>query len=470
MGRASPSPRRTLAGSAGAAVTRRSFVSGCAALAVGCATAGAPDLARLYRDAGDGGRALPPLIVIPGAFGSLLRDARTGRELWPGPGLRLLFDAYRDLAVPFDEDTLEPVLGAVEAPNVLPERLRQDFYGALLRTLERAGGYQRRAPGQTPAPRRSYYVLSYDWRLDNTLATRALHQLIERIRSDHRDASLPVDVLAHSNGGLLARYFARFGPEPLPADGPPRGDASHAPGIRRMLLVGTPNLGTLQPVLSCIRGEEMGLRHMPQEVVATCSGAPQLMPHPAQTWAVSSRGRALSRDVFDLETWRELRWCMFDPHVRERTIAEHGGGASGRRYLAALERYFARHLERGRRFMTSLAEPTPPGDVRPFVFGGDCAATLARVVVERAGERVVAHESPDELAEPRADVDYAALMFEPGDLVVTRSSLLGRTTAEAAPPPLAIEHAVFLCEEHRRLTANATFQNNLLHTLLADSP
>jgi len=38
------------------------------------------------------------------------------------------------------------------------------------------------------------------------------------------------------------------------------------------------------------------------------------------------------------------------------------------------------------------------------------------------------------------------------------------------PAALPTEHAVFLCEEHRRLTANATFQNNLLHTLLADLP
>jgi hypothetical protein len=456
-------------GAARAGVTRRGFLCGSAALTLGCAGVGAPPLADLYRDSVPG-RALPPLIVIPGSYGSLLRDARSGREIWPGPGWRLLFSRYEDLAVSFDEETLEPVESAVESPGVLWERLGQDFYGELLRTLERHGGYQHCRPGRTPAGHRSYYVLSYDWRLDNTLAARALHELIEQIQRDHRDPSLPVDVLAHSNGGLVARYFARYGSARLSEVSERRPDTAHAAPIRRMLLVGTPNLGTLQPVLACIRGEEMGLRHVPPEVAATCSGGMQLMPHPAEPWVANARGRTLGRDVFDVETWRDWRWCVFDPDVRERTIERHGGGAPGRRYLAALERYFARHLERARRFHVLLAEPGAAGELRPFVFGGDCDPTLARIVVERQGDRLIAHERPESVLEMRDEVDHASLMFAPGDQVVTRSSLLGRGVRAGGPPPLAIEHAVFLCEAHRRLTANRTFQNNLLHTLIAETP
>jgi pimeloyl-ACP methyl ester carboxylesterase len=193
--------------------------------------------------------------VIPGAFGSLLREAGSGREIWPGPGARLLLGRYRELAVTFDEDTLEPLAGVVEAPSVLPERLGQDFYGELLRTLERYGGYRRRSLGEPPAAKRSYYVFAEDWRFDNTLAAQGLHDLIEGIRRDHRDASLRVDLLAHSNGGLLARYYARFGPAALRGDETPTEGAPHAATIRRMLLIGTPNLGTLQPVVVFVRGD-----------------------------------------------------------------------------------------------------------------------------------------------------------------------------------------------------------------------
>jgi hypothetical protein len=153
----------------------------------------------------------------------------------------------------------------------------------------------------------------------------------------------------------------------------------------------------------------------------------------------------------------------------------HGGGAAGRAYLELLREYMAKQLSRGRRFMESLAVPGGPGEIRPYVFGGDCAATLARVVAEQVDGRWVARERVADIAHPQTGVDYEALMFEPGDAVVTRSSLLGRRTLNVAAPREEIEsldvaHSVFLCEEHRALTGNATFQNNLLNTLLSVDP
>jgi hypothetical protein len=345
--------------------------------------------------------------------------------------------------------------------------LGQDFYGALLRTLERDGGFRRCTPGKPPARGRNFYVFVYDWRLDNSQSAVQLDALISRIRADYADPALKVDIVAYSNGGLVARYFARFGAVSLRDGAIPEATCAGAAAIRRLLLVGTPNLGTLQPALAFVRGEEMGLQSVPPEVVATCPGAPQLLPHPRVPWLLDVHGRTVRSDVFDAATWRELGWCVFDPEVRARTVAEHGGGAAGRRYLDALERYFARSLARARQFALALAQPAPPNDPRVFVFGGDCALTLARLV-ERIGDRFFARETPDAIEAPVAGVDYGALMFEPGDLVVTRDSLLA--LASDTRPALAVEHAVFLCEQHRNLTSNPTFQDNLLHTLLAETP
>jgi hypothetical protein len=63
-------------------------------------------------------------------------------------------------------------------------------------------------------------------------------------------------------------------------------------------------------------------------------------------------------------------------------------------------------------------------------------------------------------------------MFEPGDAVVTRSSLLGRYALDVAAPrtgdeSLRIAHAMFFCSRHQRLTGNATLLDNLLHALLS---
>jgi hypothetical protein len=63
-------------------------------------------------------------------------------------------------------------------------------------------------------------------------------------------------------------------------------------------------------------------------------------------------------------------------------------------------------------------------------------------------------------------------MFEPGDAVVTRSSLLGRHGLAVAAPragdeSLRITHAMFFCGRHQQLTGDPTLQDNLLHALLS---
>jgi hypothetical protein len=315
--------------------TRRSLLAAGLSLAA-CTRFERPPLGTLYRPTRDNPDQ-PPLLVIPGAFGSCLRDRRTGHEVWPGSSAELLASDYRGLEVAIDPATLEPDAGHIEAYAVFREGLGRDFYGEVLRTLQQAGGYARCGEGAPPQPgRRNFYVYVYDFRLDNIRAVHGLHAMIERIRADHGDPHLAVDVLAHSNGGLLARYYARYGATDLPASGPFAPTGAGAATMRRLLLVGTPNLGTMQPVLSQLRGEEIGLRNIPSEVVATCTGAPQMMPHPAMPWLVDVTGRPVDADLFDIATWRRFGWSVFDPRVAQRTVARHGGGAEGRHYLDLL--------------------------------------------------------------------------------------------------------------------------------------
>ena len=453
----------------GNGLSRRGVLLGAAA-AAGCAVQPrVPPLAELYRDI-DGALNQPPLIVIPGLFGSQLRRRSTGEEIWPRSNLSLLFSSYPDVELEIDPATLEPITEDVEAFAIFRKGMGRDFYGAVLKTLEKVGGYTGQEAGREADPRgeRSYYVYTYDWRLDNVAIAQGLHDLIEQIARAHGDPELKVDMLAHSNGGLLARYYARFGTADMLTDNPLPPDWNGSGRIRRMLMVGTPNLGTMQPVLSHVRGEEMGLRHIPADVVATCSGAPQLMPHPDLDWLVDLRGDPIDLDLYDIETWRELKWSIYSAEARGRMIRRRGSRKADQAHLEVLEAYLARHLERGRRFQRCLSLPAGPDEPRPYIFGGDCMRTVGRIVWTRSGDSYRGFERADRIPDPVPGVDYQSLITDPGDGVVTRSSLMGRgprrETSDIAP--LENSHSVFLCEDHQLLTSNLSFQDNLLYTLL----
>jgi len=435
----------------------------------GCARTSAPPLALLYQDIGPKA-GQPPLIVIPGAFGSQLRHRTTGQEIWPESDTSLMFSNYDNIEVAIDAETLEPITSDVDAFDIFRDGLGQDFYGRLLKTLEKIGGYRRMYPGQTPeADGRYFYVYPYDWRLDNVRSVQGLHDLIEQLAVDHGKPDLQVDILGHSNGGLLGRYYARFGTADMLRDGAVRPDWNGSHRIRRLLMVGTPNLGTMQPVLSYVRGEEIGLGSIAPDIVATCPGTMQLMPHPDIPWLYNLRGEPIGLNIYEPDTWRELKWSIFSQTSQSRAVYRHGGGKQGQSYLATLEAYFGRHMARGRRFQEVLCLPARPDEPEPYVFGGDCTPTVAHLVVESAGKSVRANERPDTIRNPLPGIDYENLINEPGDGVVTRSSLMGRQRTRSGPllPELNVAHSIFLCDEHLQLTGNPSFQDNLLYTLLS---
>ena len=180
-----------------------------AALAACTNVTARPDLARLYR-VGTENADITPVILIPGLFGSKLRDRTTGVEMWPGSWRDVLWGDYRDLALAFDPATLQVRPDNLEAFDIAEQVLGHDIYRPIIDTLRDIGGYVRGVPG-TPARQgeRRYYIFAYDWRQDNVEHARGLERLIDTIRRDYGDRDLRVDIVAHSMGGLIARYYLR---------------------------------------------------------------------------------------------------------------------------------------------------------------------------------------------------------------------------------------------------------------------
>jgi hypothetical protein len=430
-----------------------------------------PDLRRLYATSVVGSRQ-PPVIVIPGVLGSRLRDRETGIEIWPGGLRKLAFSSYRDLALAIDPETLSPRDDGIEPYAIFDSAAGNDFYGAILRTLAEAGGYREGRAGEVPTQRAQYYVFLYDWRRDNIESVRALDALIEQIRRDYDDSTLRVDIVAHSNGGLIARYFSRYGTAdvldgndfPVTQDG--------ARKIHRLILLGTPNFGSVSAVTGFIAGTKVGFRRVPPEVLATMPTAYQLFPHALNDWLLGANGEPLARDVFDTEVWRRFEWSIFDPVVRARILSRFDDVAAGEANLVLRERFFEKSIERARRFTWALTVAEPKRGVRPIVLGGDCELTPARLVIEEADGDSVLRLWPSQIAKPVVGVDYDRLMLEPGDGTVTKASLLAREALDPMQPRhpwshFPLDYAFFLCERHDRLTGNVSFQDNLLHALLS---
>ncbi len=436
----------------------------------------APDLRRLYASGMEAAE-VPPVIIVPGILGSRLRERKSGRELWPGSVFNLLF-AARSLALDIDPTTLEPRPDDIEAYDLFRGVLASDFYGAIIETLERQGGYIRGQPGHPAAAgKRRYYIFPYDWRQDNVVTARKLDALIEQIRRDYREPRLKVDIVAHSMGGLITRYYIQYGTTDVLDSNDFPANFSGAGKIRTAILLGTPNLGSVNALHSLLIGYKVGRQAIPPEALATMPSVYQLLPHPVTNWIVDIKGNPLERDLYFVGTWISYQWSIFNPEIERRVRGRFASAAAGDKYLDVLQDYFAKRIERARRFVWSLTyNESQNAPVKLVVFGGDCTLTPARVVVERERDttpdgRARVRLVPGEIRAPAPGVDYSRLMLEPGDGEVTKPSLLARqsldpTVSRSEDVFFPLAYAFFLCVDHEHLTGNINFQDNLLNVLL----
>jgi pimeloyl-ACP methyl ester carboxylesterase len=459
----------------GKTMARVLFLLLLAAAMLGCTAR--PDLVRLYESASDDPNP-PPVIVIHGLIGSTLIDAKTGKQFWPGSLSTLAFSNYSDLAQMSTEDR--------EGEGLVPGDFVYgvagvDFYGDLLHSLETVGRFHRGTPGQPAgSDRRHYYALLYDWRKDNIIAVRKLHALIEQIRRDYNDPNLRVDIIAHSNGGLIANYYLRYGPEDVIASGNLTPWNEGDKRIRRLIMLGTPRLGAVTSFERLVYGTRLGLGTIPVEVMATFATPFQALPHPLVKPIIDTQGRTVDLNIYDDAVWRDRHWGVYSPEVMARVRGSMATPAEGEKALSDLQAIFVRNLRRAEKLQWALSAPLPPQNIEVAVFGGDCELTPGHAVLldEAEGSRLVfrpGQVNPNRIGKPRKTsrgLDYGRLMFEPGDGLVTRASQVAREPIGAAPGHgefhmLPISQSFFLCESHGRLTHNLYFQNNLLNFLLS---
>jgi pimeloyl-ACP methyl ester carboxylesterase len=400
---------------------------------------------------------VPPVVVVPGILGSeLLRP--DGTPVWLNLRNAL---GHHDLSLPFDRplaecrDALVPG-GLIGTAAVLPRLFGFTEYADLLELLEDAGfealdGVPGRArPGLAGL---GYHVFSYDWRRDLVESARRLHESLEALAERRRDPDARFNVIGHSMGGLVARYYLRYGTAE-PSDDAPVTWAG-ARRIQNLVLVAVPNGGGIASLEAILCGNRVGISAttLAAPVVACMPSIYQLLPPRGAAGLLDERGEGLDADLHDPSTWDRFGWGPFAPPSRK------GNGATEHRrsFLRAV-------LDRAAAFHRSLARPAAePCPCRVVVLGGDCLPTLARAVVP--GKRGALPRF-----EPRTRAESES-MFEAGDGRATRASVL------AAHLPYADEsdhgcgipevtHVFFGSADHHGIYDEPTFQSILLRLLL----
>jgi len=444
----------------------------CSLVVAACAPK--PDLARLYESARKKPEQ-PPVVLIHGVMGSKLRDRQTGKEIWPRGIATLVKDDFWPVALRIDPETLKPQADRLEPYAITDQIVGIDFYQSIMRTLEEYGGYHRAKVGVPVRDnKKRYYVFVYDWRLDMADIARQLADFIDGIRTDYAQPDLKVDIVAHSMGGLVSRYYLRYGRTDVLEGNDFPVNLEGTRHVRRSVLLATPNLGSAEALKSLAEGRRLGIVPIPPEVLATMPSLYQLLPHGMLEPLYDPSGKPLDIDIYDGRVWRQKQWSIFDPKTRERILEHFDNEQDGRAYYDLLARFFDATLERARRFQWSLTVKLPRHSHEFVVMGGDCHLTPSHLVVEKdpdSGQEKL-RAWPSQVENRVKGVDYERLMLEPGDGKVTKSSLLARNTLD---PTVArhwyvdfpLDYPIFLCEKHDRIPGNIFFQDNLLHILLS---
>ncbi|MGB2600805.1 MAG: hypothetical protein WBD12_02170 [Candidatus Omnitrophota bacterium] len=425
-----------------------------------------------------------PVIVIPGLLGSRLIDPETDTVVWGAFSGRYADPSKKNgarlAALPMQEgvplkDLKDSVVpgGALARLDlklfVIPIRL--NAYYNILKILG-VGGYRDEDIGKSgtvkyPEGHFTSFQFDYDWRRDIVENAKLLDKFIEEHKAyvqqeveqryGIKDYEVKFDIVAHSMGGLLARYYLRYGGEDLPENGAaPRTTWAGTKYVNKLVIISTPNAGSISSFKVLVEGlnNPMLPKYSPA-ILGTMPAMYELMPqarHKALIDKNAPDGEPL--DIYDPALWEEMKWGLASPEQNkelEILLPDIKDPADRKRIALDHQR---KCLARAKKFWEALdAAADPPNSVSFALFTGDAIDTDAVVGIDRKKGT------------------FEVIRKAPGDGTVLRSSALmderiGGTWTPKLISPIKWGQVMFIFSDHVGITKDPHFADNLLYYLL----
>ena len=423
-----------------------------------------------------------PVIVIHGLLGAKLTDQASKQNIWGDFSYQAISDGrnFDRLAHPMQPGKpLNALRNEVRSSGVLEQSSVRvlgmnfyiDNYDILLDVLKKCG-YQ---PEVDPLPREkhfpSLFVFHYDWRRDISENARDLGEFIRKKKAvlqkqyetiyQLRDYPVRFDLIGHSMGGLVARYYVMYGGKPMPEkeSAPWPVTWAGAENISKVIMIGTPNAGYADTLLELNRGLRLvsAAPVYPKALIGTFVSFYQMLPDPACNAVVYDDGSPV--DYFSEKTWEHYRWGLLDPDQEQWLERLLPGVKDAKvRHEIVLD-HLRKCLRRARQFKKAMLParlPEQPGHLQFHLIAGDAVMTTQKLTVNRQTGLV------------------KALRMESGDGKILSSSALFDRRSDTnwkwqMDSPIRWNSVLFLQGGHMGIMTGSSFASNLSF-LLAGIP
>jgi pimeloyl-ACP methyl ester carboxylesterase len=395
-------------------------------------------------------------------MGTVLKDKKTGRTVWGQVGNRLI----NALAVPIDTMILIVNRDSLVASQplgkftVIPGLVEKEIYDRMHRMAIQAGGYE---------PGKNAFSLSYDWRRDLVEAAKQLGELIEKIKRQQNKPDLKVDLVCHSAGGLIARYYIKYGAIDVLDKNPiPKPTYAGAKNVNKVIMVGSPNAGSVEAFQRLHEGLSIPMvGFLKAETVFTMPSIYQSLPFDGQSMFVDTQGKEVKVNIYDPASWEKYNWSVFS--FKRRRALYRKFRRSYKKGPA--EMLYAEHISKQRRFLkavlrraNSFHQALWQGDIEEenkqvnyMLLGSNCQRTLARALLEQIdGEWATSFKTRDDALK--------GILYDFGDGSVTKDSLLAKDYKQKRH--LSVSSEFFVCEKHGDLASSPSYIDNMLNMLL----